>query len=178
MSTEKAFQNKSNFSDINLSNHGIKGLEVKFGLICSDATLVCDDDLVETMMNHVGKVEKLELINSKSAAVVVLVDRIVFLDAVEHGEAGDHLLSRGHAGHFILIMASFTIIGLIIGVSLLGPALRHKYSCIHNIYSRRSNEDLFPIVAETSNTTGRHSLQPSFAGSTAGNAEEDIQGRY
>ena len=174
---------------------------MKFGLICSDATLVCDDDLVETMMNHVGKVEKLELINSKSAAVVVLVDRIVFLDAVEHGEAGDHLLSRGHAGHFILIMASFTIIGLIIGVSLLGPALRHKYSCIHNIYSRRSNEDLFPIVAETSNTTGSkskfkknifrlsyacnnddtllgHSLQPSFAGSTAGNAEEDIQGRY
>ena len=132
-------------------------MEVKFGLICSDATLVCDDDLVETMMNHVGKVEKLELINSKSAAVVVLVDRIVFLDAVEHGEAGDHLLSRGHAGHFILIMASFTIIGLIIGVSLLGPALRHKYSCIHNIYSRRSNEDLFPIVAETSNTTGSKS---------------------
>ena len=135
----------------------MREIDVMYSIICSDEVMVCSNNIVEIIMSNIGTVVNVKL--STTLNLELLVDRIVFLDSFDHNTAtGENLISRASSGHIIFIMAIFTIIGLLIGLSLVGiPTLRQKYN-FQNIWQR--TEDFLPIVARQSSN---HEGEKTFA---------------
>lgn len=168
------------YSNLHLSYNGMREIDVMYSIICSDEVMVCNNNIVEILMSNVGAVVNLKLSNALN--IELLVDRILFLESFDHSVAGENLISRANTGHIIFIMAIFTIIGLLIGLSLVGiPTLRQKYN-FQNIWQR--TEDLLPIMTrQSSNQEGKdrknnfkHIFKEQF--STSDVYEENSSERY